>query len=230
MRDLNVVLQSDYGINLSGWYLQEATQISADGTAICGNAYHNGVQEGWVFRLQSVTPTPTSVVSRKTHGTAGAFDINLPLTGSAGVECRRGGVNGDHQVVFTFASAVTLSGATVTPEAGMSGSMAGAPSLSPDGRTVTLSLTNVTNAQTVAITLSGVSNGTSTNDVAVPMSLLVGDTNADRAVNSGDALQTRSRSGGATDSTNFRSDVNTDGAVNSGDTSIVRARSGNFLP
>jgi hypothetical protein len=59
---------------------------------------------------------------------------------------------------------------------------------------------------------------------------LVGDTNADRVVNSGDALQTRNRSGGAASSTNFRSDVNADGAVNSGDTSIIRTHSGDFLP
>lgn len=65
---------------------------------------------------------------------------------------------------------------------------------------------------------------------AVPMNLLLGDTNATRVVNSGDALQTRNRSGGAADSTNFRSDVNTDGAVNSGDAIIVRSHSGDFLP
>ena len=34
---------------------------------------------------------PSSVVSRKVHGMAGTFDINLPLTGTAGVECRSGG-------------------------------------------------------------------------------------------------------------------------------------------
>ena len=78
------------------------------------------------------------------------------------------------------------------------------------------------------MTLLGVNNGTST--ITVPISFLAGDTNADRVVNSGDVLQTRNRSGGTADSTNFRSDVNTDGAVNSGDTSIVRARSGDFLP
>ena len=49
-------------------------------------------------------------------------------------------------------------------------------------------------------------------------------------VNAGDALQTRNRSGQATDATNFRSDVNADGFVNSGDTTVVRARSGTFLP
>ena len=108
--------------------------------------------------------------------------------------------------------------------------MAGGPVISPDGRTVTLHLTNVTDAQTITMTLSGVSNGTSTGNVTVPMSLLVGDTNGDRVVNSGDVLQTRNRAGGAATSTNFRSDVNADGAVNSGDTIIVRSRSGDFLP
>ena len=49
-------------------------------------------------------PQPTSVVSRKTHGTAGTFDINLPLTGTAGIECRSGGASGDHQVVFSFSN------------------------------------------------------------------------------------------------------------------------------
>jgi hypothetical protein len=58
----------------------------------------------------------------------------------------------------------------------------------------------------------------------------VGDTNGDRFVNSGDALQTRTRSGQATDATNFRSDVNADGFINSGDTTLVRARSGTFVP
>ena len=62
------------------------------------------------------------------------------------------------------------------------------------------------------------------------MSLLVGDTNGDRVVNSGDVLQTRRLAGGATNATNFRSDVNADGAVNTGDTLLVRARSGDFLP
>ena len=57
-----------------------------------------------------------------------------------------------------------------------------------------------------------------------------GDTNGDGVVNTGDALQTRNRSGQTTDATNFRSDVNVDGLVNSGDSIIVRSRSGTSLP
>jgi len=62
------------------------------------------------------------------------------------------------------------------------------------------------------------------------MGALVGDTNGDGLVNSGDALQTRNRSGQATDASNFRSDVNVDGVVNSGATTVVRVRSGGALP
>lgn len=79
----------------------------------------------------------------------------------------------------------------------------------------------------MTVTLSGVNNA---GDVNAPMSVLLGDSNGDGLVNAGDALQTRNRSGQATDTTNFRSDVNADGFVNSGDTLVVRANSGSGLP
>ena len=75
-----------------------------------------------------------------------------------------------------------------------------------------------------------VSDGTNTGDLGVEMRVLVGDTNGDGFVNSGDALQTRNRSGQTTDATNFRFDVNTDGSINSGDVTVVRANSGTSLP
>jgi hypothetical protein len=193
----------------------------------------NNTSKSFVYSLNAgngTRPVPTAVVSRKTHGTAGTFDINLPLTGTPGVECRRGGANSDHEVVFTFPSAVTISGATIIPQAGMSGSMSGAPVISPDGRTVTLHLTNITNGQTIAMTLTGVNSATGTGNVTVQASFLTADTNGDRTVNSGDLLQTRNRSGQTTDATNFRSDVNADGAVNTSDALLVRGRSGDFLP
>ncbi len=62
------------------------------------------------------------------------------------------------------------------------------------------------------------------------MGVLLGDTNGDRSVNSGDAMETRNRSGQTADQSNFRSDVNFDGAINSGDASIVRSNSGSGLP
>ncbi len=88
----------------------------------------------------------------------------------------------------------------------------------------------MTNAQTLGIQLNSVSNGASVTDLVIPMSVLIGDTNGDRSVNAGDALQTRSRSGQTTTASNFRSDVNGDGNVNSGDATAVKSRSGTSLP
>src|SRR5205807_6652794 len=60
---------------------------------------------------------PITAVSRKTHGTAGTFDVDLPLTGPPGIECRQGqGASlKNHKVVFTFAAPVTFSNITATP-------------------------------------------------------------------------------------------------------------------
>ena len=97
---------------------------------------------------------------------------------------------------------------------------------------MTVNLTGVGNAQTIAVNLSNVTDEFSQvlANTAVNASFLLGDTNGDRSVNAGDALQTRNRAGQGADSTNFRSDVNLDGIVNSGDTAIMRARSGDALP
>ena len=167
----------------------------------------------------------TSAVSRKVHGASGAFDINLPLTGSPAVECRNGGPGGSYQVVATFASPVSVQSVAIASSDGLTSA-----ALSVAGSVVTVDLTAVTNAQTLAITLVGVSDGTNVGNVVIPMGVLVGDTNGDRFVNAGDALQTRTRSGQTTDGMNFRSDVNADGFVNSGDTTAVRNRSGSSIP
>jgi len=53
---------------------------------------------------------------------------------------------------------------------------------------VAIPLTNVANAQTINVTLNRVNGSTK---VTIPMRLLIGDTNGDRFVNSGDAQQPR---------------------------------------
>jgi hypothetical protein len=169
---------------------------------------------------------PGSVVSRKAHGTAGTFDINLPLSGNAGIESRSGGANNDYQVVFNFPSAVTVGGATVTPEAGKTGAMVGGPSVSADGKTVTLNLTNVSDVQTLTVTLNGVSNGSGSTNIAVRMSVIVGDANGNGAVTASDIGLTKAQSGQAVTSANFRADVVANGNINASDLALVKSRSG----
>jgi len=167
---------------------------------------------------------PTSAVSRKTHGSAGVFDINLPLSGNVGIECRSGGASNNYQIVATFPVPVTFSSATVSSGTGsVSGSLA-------SGNQIFVNLTGVTNAQRIAVTLASVNDGTNTADVTVPMGVLIGDTNADTFVNSADISQTKSQSGRVVGSSNFREDVNTDGFLNSADISLVKSKSGTALP
>ncbi|MDQ6655902.1 MAG: dockerin type I domain-containing protein [Verrucomicrobiota bacterium] len=207
-------------------FLRGAGTVAGD--ANIGAGYALLVKEtGFMIRTIAPALALNAAVSRKVHGAAGAFDIVLPLTGTPGVECRTGGATGDHTIVFTFNNPIVSGNAAVT---GGDGSVSGAPTIS--NNTVTVNLTGVTNAQTTTVTLSNVTD--SFNQVlgatSVSAGFLLGDTNGDRFVNGGDAIQTRNRSGQATDATNFRSDVNTDGFVNSGDSITVRARSGSFLP
>jgi hypothetical protein len=165
---------------------------------------------------------PISAVSRKTHGPAGVFDIPLPLTGTPGVECRSGGANSDYQVVVTFAAPVTVSSATST-----GGTVA---NTSANGNTVTVNLTGVPNAQTINITLVNVNSGSTSGNVAIPMSLLVGDTTGNRAVNASDVGEAKANSGQNTNSANFRTDVTVNGTINSSDIGLIKQNSGTQLP
>jgi hypothetical protein len=163
-------------------------------------------------------------VSRKMHGNAGTFDIDLPLSGNPGIEPRAGGAAGDYQVVVTFASPITLNNASVATGAG------GVSNIAVKGSEVTVNLTGVSGAQTLLITLTGVSNGTTTGNVSVPMSVLVGDVNGDGFVLSGDYTAVRQESGTPVDGNTFKFDVNADGFILSGDYTTVRQRSGMHLP
>jgi hypothetical protein len=176
-------------------------------------------------------PTLTSVVSRKTHGAAGTFDIPLPTSCPSGVECRSGGATGDYTMVVTFSAPVTVTGspqAAVTCGTGCVGS-AGActGNVSVNGAVVTVPLTTIANEQNITVQINGV-NGTT--NVPISMGILIGDTNGNRSVNAGDVAQTKARAGQAVDATNFRSDVNANGSINAGDFAIIKSDSGTSLP
>ncbi len=178
---------------------------------------------------ERVTVTPalllTSAVSRKTHGTAGTFNVGLPLTGEPGVECRSS--SGNHTLVFMFNNDVVSGDASVT---GGIGGVAGSPIFT--GNTMTVNLNGVADVQTITLTLSNVTD-TSSNvlpDTSVSMHLLVGDTNGNGAVNSADVAQTKAQTGTPLTSANFRNDVTANGFITGSDVSLVKSRSGLALP
>ena len=166
-----------------------------------------------------------TAVSRKTHGSAGAFDVNLPLTGTPGVECRNGsGVgSGDHQIIVAFAAPVTV------PSLTASGVFTGG-GFTVDANVVTITLNGVANAQTVTLRFDGVTDGVNTGTVEVPIAFLAGDTNGNRSVNATDIGQTKTQSGQAVTGANFRTDVAANGSINATDIGAVKSRSGTNLP
>ena len=182
-------------------------------------------------------PPLASVVSEKVHGSAGPFDVNLPLPTALpspqprGVECRSPGQTGtagfDYKLVFTFVNnivATTGCGSTSTP--------AGSVVAGPNANQCTVNLNGLPNAQYTTVTLNSVTDvAGNSGPVASPqMGLLVGDVNANGLVNSTDTSLTQAQSGQAVGASNFRTDINANGLINSTDTSIVRANSGTGLP
>ncbi len=213
---------------LTGLNLPTLQNIYIRARGYYSSGYSNGsgsITESIRNAFLLLPPTPTAVVSRKIHGGAGTFDINLPLTGNSGVECRSGGANNDYQIVFTFPSAVTFTNAAVTAGTGSVSSSNGSGTT-----TVTVNLTGVTNAQRITVTLQGASDGTVTGDLNVPMGVLVGDTTVNGTVNASDVSLTKLKSGQAIDSSNFRNDVNVNGSINASDVSSVKLKSGTALP
>ncbi|MEP7014722.1 MAG: kelch repeat-containing protein [Verrucomicrobiota bacterium] len=196
-----------------------------------GRPAGNGGPEFLTFRGVS----PVGAVSRKVHGGAGTFDLPLPLSGTPGIECRSGGATNDYQIIISFAHEVTVGGAPqaqVTSGTGTvgSGGVSNGGAVTVSGSSVTIPLTNIGNAQTIKVTLFGVNDGSSSGNVVIPMSRLLGDTNSNGAVTSADVSQTKSRIGQTISSANFRSDINANGAINASDTGLVKSALGTGLP
>lgn len=187
-----------------------------------------------IFAPNAPALTPYAV-SRKDHLASStnipAFTTyNIPLSGTPGVECRSGGALGVHQLVISFPKNITLNPPNGTPAVRVSSGIGSVSQFVVSNDQVIVNLTGVTNAQTITVTLSHVSDGTNTTDVMVSARFLLGDTNGNGAVNSTDVSQTKLQSGQAVTSANFRSDINLSGSINASDVSSVKLKTGTALP
>lgn len=180
--------------------------------------------------LPNCGPVPVlSVVSHKPHGSGGAYGVVLPLSGSPGIECRTGGVKGEHTVIFNFANTLeSVGGANITAGTGDVLSSG----IGTDTRQYVVNLTGVANAQIIQLRLSNVTDsfGLNSNEIAASMGVLLGDTNANGTVTAADVGQTKGQAGQGVGTNNFRSDVTANGAINAADIGIVKAQSGAALP
>lgn len=221
------------GMTFNGTIVDGATTYPFNGrlTNRIGKGY--SVLDGYgLINAEAATagtlPIP-GVVSRKTHGPAGDFDVSLPINGAAGVECRAPGANYSHTLVYIFDRTLATSGtASVTQGT----ATAAAPTMGPNPNEVTVVVSNVSNAQHLKVTLSNVQDGSGTvlTSVQARMDVLLGDTTGNLSVNASDVSQTKAQSGQTATVGNFRQDVTANGVLNSSDIGVVKSQSGTQLP
>ncbi len=190
---------------------------NANTIAARNHLYVAGDNKVFSFSVPVAAMQLTSVVSRKDHGGT-SYDIPLP-----GVECRSGGENNDYTLVFTFSNNLESGNASVTSGVG---TVSGSPVIA--GNTMTVNLTGVTTAQSITVTLQSVTDQflQTLPDTPVTMTVLVGDTNANSAVNATDVAQTKGQVGIEVSAANFRNDVNANGSINGSDVALVKSHLG----
>jgi hypothetical protein len=172
----------------------------------------------------------TRIVSRKVHGNAGQFDVNLPLAGPHAIECRSGGARGDYTLVFTFVNTLAnVDGASVTSG---TGSVTTSNIDSNDRHNYIVNLTGVTNAQTITVNLTNVTDsaGNFSSTVSSQMGVLIGDVNASGRVDAADVSSVRQQTLQNVDGSNFREDINASGRIDAADVSIARQQTLTSLP
>jgi hypothetical protein len=171
--------------------------------------------------------TLVSAASRKAHGAKGDFDIDLPLTGDLGIECRSGRTR--YAVVFTFNNDVTGAD-SATSSCGTVSSITVDPA---NSHNLLVSFNGAAcNAQTITVTLTNVhdSLGNTLGSAVARMGILVGDVLGVGHVGNGDIGNVQAHKGEMTNSSNFRDDVTVDGRISNQDVQTVRAYRGTSLP
>lgn len=162
------------------------------------------------------TPTLVSVVSRMTHSGVD-HDIPLPPIAPGGIECRK--TDAGIKVVFKFSS---------NPTSGTAATSAGSVgSTTFSGNSMIVTVTGITNAQTVTVTVNNVSDGTPPNlaSASATFRVLEGDVNASGTVNAADVGVVKLKAlTGVVDGSSFRCDLDRSGTINAADVGSVKLK------
>jgi hypothetical protein len=161
-----------------------------------------------------------SAASRLTHRAAGTFDINMPLSGTSGVECRSATT---YNAVFNFDGPVSSGEVTVTAGTATVGT------ITFSGNSMIAPLTGVTVAEVVTLHTQNI-NGDNQPHGDVQFGFLVGDADGNRVVSKPDQTLVRGQLNQPVTSANFREDLTADGRIKSTDVNVVSANRGHSIP
>ncbi len=175
--------------------------------------------------IVSVEPPLTAVESWMTHGSITTpFKINLPLTGTRGVECRSSSSlgAGNYTMVFTFAHDLmnqTGSSASVSNGTGSVSSTA----FGPNSKQYTVNLTGVSDQQYITVAVAGLHDTAGANfGAGQQMGVLVGDVDATGVTDGNDVSDVQSATRQTTNGTNFRLDIDASGRIDGNDVSTTQ--------
>ena len=177
-------------------------------------------------------PVLTAAVSRKTHGGAGDFDIDLISSAATGAtECRSGGPT---RIVITFDADVAVEdgsldiGDEITVTANLPGPIS-VNNQAITGNVLSFMLSGVPDGSCLSITLHGIArdNGaggldTVMSDQELQQAVRSGDTTDNGKVSSADVNHT-SNNTGPTTGAKARNDINSDGVVDGADANHVKS-------
>jgi hypothetical protein len=163
-------------------------------------------------------------VSRKTHGSAGTYDLPLgDVVTDPTTEPRAGPA---HAIVFTFLETVTAAGTAAVTEGTAT---VGVPTFS--GSELIVPLTGVTDAQYVTVAVSNVAlTGGGTGAGTVRIGFLVGDVNQSRVVTIADLGQVNAQLAQPVTAANYLKDVNATGAISLADKGATNNNLTKLLP
>ena len=187
-----------------------ALSVHTSSTAMAGGAKP---------RFDNSSANLVSAASRLAAGGAGNFDIDMPLTGTSGVEDR---IASEYTAVLTYDVAVTSGEVRVSSGAAVVGA------ITCSGNEMRVTLSGVTDIQTIVLHTQNINNDGVPHD-DVPFGFLAADVNGDRSVSAPDKAFIRANLGVVT-AANFRADVNCDGTIELTDGLLVRSHKRNFLP
>ena len=166
------------------------------------------------------------VVSRKTHGPAGTFDLPIDtrpgINGNVSIEPRA--IGAAHTIVFNFGETVTAPGTVTVVDAG--GAPIGLASRVANANEVQVSLANVPDRRRVTIALAGVGAASGTLNASASLGFLIGDVNNSASVTSQDTSAVKARAGHSADADSFRYDIGASGQVTAKDIAVVKSRVG----
>ena len=168
--------------------------------------------------------TLDGVVSRKTHGTAGTFDLpisTLPaINGNISIEPRT--IGAAHLIVFKFNETVTAPGTVAVIDS--AGAAIGNATPAMSGNEVRVSVADVPDRRRITVTLTGVTAASGMLNASASLGFLIGDFNNSASVNSQDTSAVKARAGQIADANNFRYDVSTAGQVSAAAIATVKSR------